>query len=131
MRTRRRGGNIFLSIIIVASIVPDASQNDVAPDYGLRYNYMQADVEWKNDRSCHVSQKLEAEFLDYLPSHGIFVDIPVNSGEKVRNLKIETSPYVPYSLEHESGNRIVRAIVGNPDRYFGRMRVRAILCGVS
>ncbi len=115
----------FLSIIIVASIVPDASQNDVAPDYGLRYNYMQADVEWENDRSCHVSQTLEAEFLDYSPSHGIFMDIPVNSGEKVRNLKVKATSAsrrgdIPYSLKHESGFSLVRIVVGDPDKTFSR-----------
>ena len=115
----------FLSIIIVASIVPDASQNGVAPDYGLRYNYMQADVEWKNDRSCHVSQKMEAEFLDYSPSHGIFMDIPVNSGEKVRNLKVKATSAsrrgdIPYSFKHESGFSLVRIVVGDPDKTFSR-----------
>ncbi|MDE6401842.1 MAG: DUF2207 domain-containing protein, partial [Clostridiales bacterium] len=90
-----------------------------------RYNYMNVNVEWKNDRSCHITQKLEAQFLDSTPSHGIYVDIPVNSGEKVRDLKVKATSDsrtsdVPYSLEHESGFSLVRIVVGDPDRTFRR-----------
>ncbi len=108
----------FIAIVVFTLFVPDGdTYGHGISDYGMQFNRMSVNVEWNDDRSCKLTQNLEVKFFEN--SHGIYIDIPVNSGEKVRNLKIETSPYVPYSLEHESGNRIVRAIVGNPDRYFG------------
>lgn len=108
----------FITIAVFTFFVPDGDTYGHGPaDYGMQFNRMSVSVEWDDDRSCKLTQNLEVEFFEN--SHGIYIDIPVNSGEKVRNLNIETTPYVPYSLEHESGSKLVRAIVGNPDRYFG------------
>ncbi len=108
----------FLAIVIFSFFVPDGSSGGHGtPDYGMQFNRMSVSAEWRDDRSCKLTQDLEVKFFEN--SHGIYVDIPVNSGEKVCGLKIETTPYVPYSLEHTGNGKLVRAIVGNPDRYFG------------
>lgn len=87
-------------------------------DTGMRFKSMEVDIKWNNDRSCEITQEIEVEFFEV--SHGIFVDIPVNSGEKVRDLKVKTSPLRDCVLSHESSNRIVRARIGDEDRYFSR-----------
>lgn len=113
----------FVSIICVALLIPDDPYSEAQADYGMRYNYMNVNVEWKKDRTCHIKQELEAQFLDSMPSHGIYVDIPVNSGEKVRNLEVKATSSarrsdIPYSFERESGFSIIRIVVGDPDRTF-------------
>lgn len=116
----------FIVILTLAFILPSSDSYSMArADYGMQFNYMNVDVKWNNDRTCHVKQSLEVEYLDNQPSHGIYVDIPVNSGERVRGLKvIATSEYryakIPYSLEHENGYNIVRVVVGDEDRTFSR-----------
>ncbi|MDE7464310.1 MAG: DUF2207 domain-containing protein, partial [Clostridiales bacterium] len=49
---------------------------------------------------------------------GIYVDIPVNSAEKVRDLHVSTFPVRGVSLSHEELNKIVRARVGDEDKLF-------------
>lgn len=85
-------------------------------DEGMHFTSMNVDVKWNNDRSCEITQELTVEFLE--PSHGIYVDIPVNSGEKVRDLTVKTSPVRDVKLSHENGDKIVRAKIGDEDRYF-------------
>lgn len=110
-------GIFFVVVFFFAFLsLRERSTSPQYEDFGMQFNRMDVDVLWNDDRSCKITQDLEVEF--YAASRGIYVDIPVNSGEKVRNLKVETSPYRPYSLEHESGNRIVRAVVGDPDIVF-------------
>lgn len=103
-----------LGIFVVAELLPDDTEPQ--SDYGVRFESFDVTVEWKDDRSCTVTQVIDARF-DVM-SHGIYVDIPVNSGEKVRDLKIETTPDLPCKIEREGGNKIIRARVGDPDRYF-------------
>lgn len=113
----------FISIIIVANVFSDPYE-DLTPDNGFKIASMDVDIEWKNDRSCHVKETINAEFND--PSHGIYVDIPVNSGEKVRNLTATATAKarrdgvsLPSSCEYEyeSMYNIVRIVVGDADRY--------------
>lgn len=111
----------FAAIITVACLIPDDPYYAEPPDYSMRIERMDVDIEWNADRSCKVKQDLTVRFdvnkeMEY--AHGIYVDIPVNSGEKVRGLKITTQPSVPYELEHENGYNIVRAVVGDPGRLF-------------
>ncbi|MCH5165927.1 MAG: DUF2207 domain-containing protein [Clostridiales bacterium] len=108
----------FLTIIFLALYLPDEDEKGRA-DYAVQFDYMNVDIKWNADRSCRITQEMQARFFTY-DSHGIYVDIPVNSGEKVRNLKIETTPSRPYSLERENGNRIIRAVVGDPDFTFAK-----------
>ena len=103
---------------------------DAVPDTGMVYNRMDVTVDWNDDRTCTITQHIEAEFLDngYAGggTHGIYVDIPVNSGEKIRGLDAEATGYyntdvgkdLPCSVDHEFDNAIVRVLVGDEDRVF-------------
>ncbi len=107
----------FIAILIVALVygTQDDPYGTPVKDDGMVFTHMDVDIVWNDDRSCKITQYIEVEFRVY--SHGIYVDIPVNSGEKVRDLSISTSPDRPYSVEHENGFNIVRAVVG--DEYDG------------
>ncbi len=86
------------------------------PDYGMRFESMDVDIKWNDDRSCKITQSIDVKFSEL--SHGIYVDIPVNSGEMVRDLEITTTPSRPYRLTREGGGKIIRAVVGDPDSVF-------------
>lgn len=108
----------FLTVLCLAIFIPDDPYADLQPDNGMVFEYMEVNVVWDNDRSCKITQKIEAKFKE--TSHGIYVDIPVNSGERIRNFSLTAKTgkglTVPYSLEHESGFSIVRAKVGDANR---------------
>ena len=106
---------IFIVFIIVfANVMDNMEDGSQSRDYGMVVTDMQVDVVWNNDRSCKVEQNISVKFEDY--RHGIYVDIPVNSGERVRDLDIDVTDYrgryVPYELSHEASNRILRAKIG-------------------
>lgn len=108
----------FLTVLFLAIFIPDDPYADLAPDDGIVFEDMEVDVVWDNDRSCKITQRIEALFRQ--SSHGIYVDIPVNSGERIRNFSLNAKTgngiTLPYSLEHENGFSIVRAKVGDADR---------------
>ena len=93
---------VFLAIVCVNEFLPIDSHTKAQPDYGMQFNSMDVEIKWRNDRTCRITQDIEAQFLTG-GSHGIYVDIPVNSGEKVRGLSVRTSPYRPYRLTRENG----------------------------
>lgn len=110
----------FIVIVFVVTNVGssgDAYENKRADD-GMAFDSFDVEIDWDADRSCKITQTLDVRF--YEASHGIYVDIPVNSGEKVRDLEVRTEPVRPYSLEHENNGKLVRAVVGDPDIYFRR-----------
>lgn len=110
-----------LFFIIIFSIA--LSGGDVAseqiPDDAFSITEMRVDVDWNNDRSCKIKQELDVVFAKQ--RHGIYVDIPVNSGERIRNLSVnvkdERGFKVRYEISHEASNRIVRVKVGDPAIY--------------
>ncbi len=117
----------IVAIIVVANVVGDDEDpfKDREADPYMTFNKMDVNIEWNNDHSCKITQKLVAEFKrdeasgGFEQTHGIYVDIPINSGEKVRNLKvINVSPYRSYSIVYEGYGKIVRAIIGDDDKYF-------------
>lgn len=121
----------FLIAIGSAMAIFDNSESAQLPaDRGMEFSRMDVKIEWRDDRSCRVTQNIQAEFLDdgYNGggSHGIYVDIPVNSGEKVRGLTVKAHGHytfdgdmdMPYSVEHESGFKLVRVVVGDSERTF-------------
>ena len=111
----------FIAILVISVILPDESVADAKEDTGMRFVSMDVDIEWRKDRSCRVKQNIVAEF--YTQSHGIYVDIPVNSGEKVRDLKVTAADgsgrSKPCALEHQELFKIVRIVVGDPDVIIG------------
>lgn len=92
------------------------------PDDAFVINEMRVEIDWNNDRSCKIKQKLNVVFDE--PRHGIYVDIPVNSGERIRNLNVNVTDgdgyYVRYEISHEASNRIVRVKVGDPNVYLNK-----------
>lgn len=120
----------FLIIVGTVYGIFENGEYVAEPDYGAEFSHMRVNVEWREDRTCRITQNFAVMFLDdgYLDngSHGIYYDIPVNSGEKIRNLTVTArgnyrssiSESVPYVLEHESGFKIVRVRIGDEDRVF-------------
>lgn len=107
----------FIGIFIFASLYGEEVTTQEI-DTAFTINEMRVDIDWNSDRSCKVKQELDVEFAE--DRHGIYVDIPVNSGERVRNLKAKaTNKFgsVRYEISHEAGNRIVRVKVGDPYEY--------------
>ncbi|MCH5155136.1 MAG: DUF2207 domain-containing protein [Clostridiales bacterium] len=109
----------FIGIFIFVSVFYDGDYVQTIDD-AMVINKMRVDVDWSKDRSCKIKQEISVEFVE--PRHGICVDIPVNSGERVRNLKVIATDNrgfrVQYEIMHEAGNKIVRIKVGDPDYYF-------------
>lgn len=110
---------IFFFTIIITVVPMFASGSGVqVRDDGMVFTHFDVTVDWNDDRSCKISEELEVEFR--VSSHGIYIDIPVNSGEKVRNLEVETFPDKPCELSREAGSKIIRARVGDPNLTFRR-----------
>lgn len=108
-------GVIFVFASSLGSSSPYAGVN---ADYGMSFDNMDVDIVWDNDRSCRVTEKIVFRVIDNRPTHGIFVDIPVNSGEKVRRVKVDSS--LPHEFSHESSNKIVRVTLGDSERTLRR-----------
>lgn len=107
---------------MIALYIVDSSQVSSAKivDSGLIFDRMDVTVEWNDDRSCKITQDITAEFLT--PSHGIYIDIPVNSGEKIRNLTVSAktgSRSSGYKYERTGGFDLVRIRVGDEDVMLG------------
>ncbi|MDE7165360.1 MAG: DUF2207 domain-containing protein [Clostridiales bacterium] len=111
---------LFFAAIIVFAEVDYSSPQDI--DDKMTITEMRVDTVWRTDRSCSVTQELDVLFNEQ--RHGIYVDIPVDSGERVRGLKVDVTDgrgnAINYEVEHESANRIVRVKVGDADRYLSR-----------
>ena len=109
----------FIGILIFATLYDEDGTARV-PDKAMVITEMNVNVEWNKDRSCKITQDISVEFVE--PRHGIYVDIPVNSGERVRNLEVTANDIrrypVMYEVMHEAGGRIVRVKVGDPDWVF-------------
>ena len=114
------GALFFLATFIFVSLYDD-SDTTQTPDRAMVITDMRVDVEWNNDRSCKIKQDIVVEFVTW--RHGIYVDIPVNSGERVRNLNVKATDMrghdVMYEFLHEAGNKLVAVKVGDPDDSFG------------
>lgn len=112
---------VFFTAAFIFVSLYDGSSDIQVVDKAMVINEMSVDVEWNNDRSCKITQDIVVEFVE--ARHGIYVDIPVNSGERVRNLKVKATDMrgygVSYQLMHEAGNKLVAVKVGDPDFYFG------------
>ena len=113
-----------LFFIVTFSIALSGGDETTAKEIDTAFyiNEMRVDVDWSNDRSCKIKQELDVVFA--VPRHGIYVDIPVNSGERIRNLNVDVKDgdgyYVPYEISHEASNRIVRAKIGDPNVYLNK-----------
>lgn len=111
---------LFVMIITIVGCIYFMSKDDgsynTPIDTGMQFDRMDVSVKWNDDRSCKITQTIDVRFFS--SSHGIYVDIPVNSGEKVRDLKVKTEPSRPYTVSHTSRNKIVRAQIGDPDIEF-------------
>ena len=67
------------------------------------------------DRSMRVTEEYAFDFK--LRSHGFYRDIPVNSGEKIRNIKVNAPDfYNAYTVSHENHNEILRIRVGDAEK---------------
>lgn len=112
----------FIAILVLASTQSGNTTSPKVRDDAMTITEMRVDTVWKNDRSCSVTQKLDVVFNE--PRHGIYVDIPVNSGERVRNLNVDVKDgrgnAVNYEVGHESNGNIVRVKVGDADRYLNK-----------
>ncbi len=114
----------FIAIIVVVSVSQsdDDLYGDKQVDPYMTIRRMDVDIVWKNDRSCEIVQDISVSFHNhngyFEPTHGIFIDIPINSGEKVRSLSVDVSPNRDVVLGYESFRNIVRARVGDEDTLF-------------
>ncbi|MDE6293475.1 MAG: DUF2207 domain-containing protein, partial [Clostridiales bacterium] len=110
---------LFFAAIIIFAETQGSTESSQVIDRAMTITDMRVDTVWKNDRSCSVTQKIDVLFNDY--RHGIYVDIPINSGERVRGLNVDVKDghgnSITYEVGHESGRRIVRVKVGDADRY--------------
>lgn len=113
----------FIAIIIVAKVLPsDDYYKDEPVDKDIVFSRMYVDVVWHADRSCDVEQEIEAEMLER-GKHGIVVDLPVNSGEKIRSLNVSATGgghELPYEIERENGYDIIRIRIGDEYRTLSR-----------
>ncbi len=112
----------FVAIILFSVVLDDDSSRTAEYDPYISISDMRVDIAWQKDRTCNVTQDIEVEFNTV--RHGIYVDIPVNSGEQIRNLDVDTTDSdgfdVEYELSYESRNRIVRIKVGEESRTYSR-----------
>lgn len=112
----------FIAIIVLAETQSSNTTSPQVRDRAMTITEMRVDTVWKDDRSCSVTQKIDVLFNE--SRHGIYVDIPVNSGERVRDLKVDVTDgrgyNVNYEVEHESGGQIVRVKVGDADIYLAK-----------
>ncbi|MDE5593671.1 MAG: DUF2207 domain-containing protein, partial [Clostridiales bacterium] len=108
----------FIGIFIFASLYGEDVTTVQEIDTAFTIYEMRVDIDWNNDRSCKIKQELDVVFD--ASRHGIYVDIPVNSGERIRNLNVKATDKfgsVRYEISHEAGNRIVRVKVGDANKY--------------
>ncbi|MDE6029717.1 MAG: DUF2207 domain-containing protein [Clostridiales bacterium] len=108
----------FIGIFAFASLYGDDVTTTQTIDTAFSVEEMRVDVDWNNDRSCKIKQYIDVEFS--MSRHGIIVDIPVNSGERVRNIKVSArNQYngVRYQVEHSAGNRLVSVRLGDSNVY--------------
>lgn len=107
---------VFVIIVIAVGCIYFATENNESGtpvvDKGMRFDNMDVRIEWNDDRSCRIAQTIDVRFFE--SSHGIYVDIPVNSGEKVRDLDVKSVPSRPFTVEHVGKNKLVRIKVGDP-----------------
>ncbi len=114
----------FIVVIVIVSVFAndDDPYADRQIDPYMTINRMDVNVAWNKDRSCKIKQDITVRFHNhngyFEPTRGIFIDIPVNSGEKVRNLTVDTTPSRGVTFEHEEFSKIVRARIGDENRYF-------------
>lgn len=116
----------FFAIIILSSVLGGGGEvddgGDKKIDTDVTFTAMTVDAEWRDDRSCKIRQVIDVKF-NRSGKHGIYVDIPLDSGEKIRKLETSiTSPArgrVPCAYEYEDGAKLLRLVVGDPDRTFG------------
>ena len=70
-------------------------------------------------RSMHITEDYTFEFdkITFDPSHGFYRDIAINSGEKIRNLKVYNASDFSDEFELSYPNQnVLRVRVGSPDR---------------
>ncbi|MCH5162923.1 MAG: DUF2207 domain-containing protein [Clostridiales bacterium] len=110
--------------MIMCVVAPDADTEVIKEaDPYMTIERMDVDIVWEKDRSCKITEEIVVGFHlgydgSYELTHGIYIDIPVNSGEMVRNLNVSTVPACAVQFSHEEWNKIVRARVGDEDRHF-------------
>lgn len=98
----------LMSIVAVVACGCDepsyiVDDNVVASSYSAVYDV-------QSDNLIKVEQTFDIRYAT--PSHGIIVDIAVNGGEKVRNLKVDG---YEYSLGHEGNGGLVYVKIGSSD----------------
>ena len=111
----------FLTVTITSFVLGKSGNNKV--DKGLRYNYMHIAAEWRDDRTCVIENEFEAQFMEnpteQAPNHGVFVDIPVNAGQRISDVRVTNiTPRVDYEFEFMQAFNILRIRVGDADRSF-------------
>lgn len=90
-----------------------------APDNGYIMNNLDVSIDaTAGDRSMRIVEKYTFTF-DYLSmSHGFFRDIPLNSGEKIRDVAVSGRDfYDEFDVSHENNGKIFRIRVGSADRF--------------
>ena len=102
----------FITILCFALFLDDSATQSKIIDDDVEYTRMDVSVDFDADRTCFVKNSFSARFKTY--KHGIIVDIPVNSGEKVRGLKVDCA--LPYEVGYEAGRKLVYVKIGDPDR---------------
>ncbi|MDE7395187.1 MAG: DUF2207 domain-containing protein, partial [Clostridiales bacterium] len=74
------------------------------------------------DRTMRITERYT--FTYNLASHGFYRDIPVNNGEKIRDVTIAARDfYDEFEVSHENNGKIFRVRIGDADRYV-RLRTK-------
>lgn len=113
---------LFVAVIFASLSGCSTSGNPYGysePDNAYRIQKLSVEVDASaGDRSMRITERYVFEFDRFPQSHGFYRDIALNSGEKIRDLRVKNASdfYNEYDVEHD-GNDILRVTVGDEDRY--------------
>lgn len=88
---------------------------DQSKDDGMEFTKMDVTIDWNDDHSCIVTQDFTVQFN--ATSRGMYIDIPVNSGEKVRDLTVDLKDNYDLTcdVQHSNKNQLVTVTLAKPD----------------
>ena len=101
------------------------------PDNNYRITDLSVTIDASaGDRSMHIIEDYTFEFdkITFDPSHGFYRDIAINSGEKIRNLKVYNASDFSDEFELSYPNQnVLRVRVGSPDRIIWGSELRCTI----
>lgn len=100
---------VFIITFVVVSDKDSSSDMNLKEDKTLYVSSLDLNVDVGNDRILKMDQTITVTYVT--DHHGFYQYIPMQAGERVRNLKVDTD----YEVSHEGEMLLVK--VGDPDRW--------------